>query len=359
MQPLQNDKSFSASRRSRHSLTQPFTSDEANPDDDKSLLSATSQQRKSAAQLRRRQRKERRSTGLPELRNDAAPDVSDESDACSDQEISDVAHKNDIDRSNVDNACNRLVVDSNAAEAEYAVKPSGSPRPARSWRTRSRPASYQGSRSNKENVGVKTEKTVSGRRRVSNEDAEDEQYAAMVKRLKDRIKKTRPGDPASDQGLKPESVGVLTEMQVAQEPRKNQQLKQDISNPPKPLSFVDMFAKPSAQASHREEIDGLAQAKDSEENIDKKAGSSGESLPLLSLPEDKENIPIRRQIPSVKSGRKGERLDAALVPPNVYSSDPQVGTEANPTTEVSRWKRFLGIFSCFLIFCGVWKCFSK
>lgn len=311
-------------------------------EDDTNLLSSA-QQRKSAAQLRRRQRKERRSTGLPELRAcevgvDVSDDESDFSEQSSDVDV--VSECREADRSDDDHVVTESAIFSSA------VKPSGSPKLLRKRRSRS--GSLQRKQSNIEkrrnSAGNESEKAEA---RSQDDDTE---YDALVRRLQKRLNKKRDiEEPTTNERAEASESPIENK-----ETRIKNNLPQPEQSSNEHVSLVDMFAvskkKPIAPTDEDDASSNVHDVPVSDETLSVRRRNR-------SSIEESQPVTKRESIPSPAAQQPTEAT--SLLRHNPVRTSAGSNTNQEVAQEQSFWRRCLGIFSCFVVFCGFWKCFSK
>ena len=281
----------------------------------------------------------------------------------------------------------------------FGIKPSSSPRPARRRRSRS---SGSQSDNSKLDRAVSPENARTRRKKSRQGEDDDPDYTALVKRLQERIKK-RPRYSDDEQPIqmdssKPEKPkSDRTNLSQTAPPNKMQPDPMNYDS--QKVSFVDMFSFSSSHDKNQSktddentddvinaslddkqlvmetvtynEVDGVEneskietedKVTDRKVETKKKAPVMDETTPLFPKPENEERNVLRRRTSTkadqIRSDRESPQTVIAAPPDvDVEESEPDMVTIENP--HPSLWRRFLGVFSCFVLFCGVWKCLSK
>ena len=379
-----------------------FLGDATNAEEDSNSLSVGNQARKSAAQQRRRQRKERRSTGLPELR---PSDVGGEVSSASSGQSRDLDSRSEV----MDIVSEVTSEDDESDVPQIEFQPSSSPRPTRRRRTHS----FDSDR-------TKSPENARPSRKVfrKTEDDDDSDYNALVKRLHERIRRKRP-QQSDDDNEKREKV--KPERDTTEQTKQVELLRNDDTGSAEKLSFVDMFSfsrKPAqdsnetageslgdvtdqspnnvtsnltvvsnagndvvdcvdftkAQSPAEESSSSLADTKEHEVYLNNHSVLD-EHTPLLHQPQEK-GTDVRRRTHAIKGDNSTQsetysqkeistsfvetlQIDFPIQEPNPEPALSTVGSDCSHSSQASFWRRFLSMFGCLVIFCGVWKCFSK
>ena len=315
-------------------------------------------------------------------------DVSDNSDASS-----------DVDSRQSSESDEDLQMKVQEEVPAFGIKPSSSPRPIRRLRSRS---SGSSSKKFKAESRKSPETSEASRKFYSADENDDPEYSALVQRLQKRIGKKsvaanselRTSVSQSANKRSPDSVGQLLREKSLNTMTSNEHVEK--------VSFVDMFAMPKQQEIQHEQtseepehdtIDALSVSDNNDDvindveqgkivdsskrtvetkTVEKVHRKADENTPLLAKPVNEQDNIVKRRLTSKTSGSEdteqnakqtGSASDLAGILP-ADQLQRQISAVSNTSTnqevqQKSLWKRFLGIFSCFVIICGVWKCFSK
>ena len=262
-----------------------------------------------------------------------------------------------------------------SAISPCVVKPSDSPKLLRKRLSRS------GSRQLKISSEKQRRSSVGSESGNRNGDDDDPEYSALVRRLQKRIKDKRVhAEHDKEKRAQVESSRPMSPPQLSANETRSKAIRRDEqvrSNEPQ-VSLVDMFAVSKKDSAHPvEEVDipppcpkPDVRSNDVIENDVVDASETGASsvqdeeddksthvrLRKRSSLEEREKDAKRDPLPSTTSQRDNET--ASLLRPRP-DQPAQTGSNEEIAPQRSFWRRCLGIFSCFVLLCGVWKCVSK